>query len=31
LRKPYGDRSLVASIQVVEQVMNGFASIPGES
>jgi CheY-like chemotaxis protein len=24
LRKPYDDRSLVRSIQVVEQVMNGF-------
>ena len=24
LRKPYDDRSLVPSIQVVEQVMNGF-------
>ena len=24
LRKPYADRSLVRSIQVIEQVMNGF-------
>ncbi len=24
LRKPYDDRSLVRSIQIVEQVMNGF-------
>jgi DNA-binding NarL/FixJ family response regulator len=27
LRKPYADRSLVRSIQVVEQVMNGFEPI----